>query len=267
MSWREKYWEKYLRIENYFAAILYPHAANCPICGEMRLVDETYALCEPCMEQMEAYRVPAAACNTCLSPVRRGQGCNMCRSGRMKDIDCSFSPFMYRKEVRRLVTQFKFEVNTTYMPYLSLKMAEALTDREFDFLVPVPLNEKRLYDRGVNQAWLLADGLYKRTGIPVLEALDRTGYQKPQSATPMEKRAENVKGIFHANRDLTGLRILLIDDVRTTGSTAQACAEELKKAGARKVGLCTLAVVYRDPKKFRRKKSRRKIHLPFKFYS
>lgn len=259
MTFREKYWKIYLRVEGYISALLYPHAAMCPICGEMRLVDEKYALCEDCMKRLDALHVPHGACDRCLSPVRRGQGCNMCRSGRMKSIDRCYAPFNYRAEVRKLVHEFKFEAVGSFMPYLSLMMTEALVDRDYDYLVPVPLNEKRLLDRGVNQARLLADGLSEKTGIPVMEALDRKGYQKPQSATPMEKRAENVKGIFHANQDLNGLRILLIDDVRTTGSTAQACAEELKRAGAAKVGLCTLAVVYRDPKKFRQKKRRKKF--------
>ena len=246
------------RIEQYVCALLYPHAATCPLCGEMRKVDGYYALCPDCMDKLEEMQVPSAACNKCLSPVRRGQGCTMCRSGRMKSIDACFSPFCYRNEVRRLVHQFKFDGDSSYIRYLSFKMAEVLPDREWDFLVPVPLSRERMWDRGVNQARLLAEALSQRTNIPVLDALERTVNRKPQSATPMEKRAENVKGVFRCIGTLDGLRILLIDDVRTTGSTAQACATEMKKAGAKRVGLCTLAVVYRDPKKFRKRKNEKK---------
>ena len=240
-----------MRTEKYVCALLYPHAATCPICQEMRNVDETYALCPECMNILEEAHVPAAACPKCLSPVRRGSGCNMCRSGKMKDIDASYAPFCYRGGVRKLVHEFKFEGNSSFIRYLGWQMAESLPDRDFDAIVPVPLSRERMWDRGVNQARLLAEALSDRVNIPVMDAMERTGDRKPQSATPINEREENVKGVFQSVMDLTGMRILLIDDVRTTGSTAQECAKEMKKAGAVKVGLCTLAVVYRDPKKFK----------------
>ena len=161
----------------------------------------------------------------------------MCRSGKMKDIDASFAPFCYRGGVRKLVHEFKFEGDSSFIHYLGWQMAESLPERDFDGIVPVPLSRERMWDRGVNQARLLAEALSVRVNIPVMDALERTGDRKPQSATPIDKREENVKGVFRS--------------VRTSGSTAQECAKELKKAGAVKVGLCTLAVVYRDPKKFK----------------
>lgn len=230
----------------------------------MRNVDMEYALCPACMDQLEEMHVPAAACPKCLTPVRRGTGCNMCRTGKMKDIDAAFAPFRYRGPVRRLVHEFKFEGDSSYIRYLAWQMTESLPDREYDGIVPVPLSQERMWDRGVNQARLLAEALSGRVDIPVMDALERTGDRKPQSATPINERAENVKGVFRAVGDLSGMRILLIDDVRTSGSTAQECAGELKKAGAVKVGLCTLAVVYRDPKKFKPMKPLTKLQKVMK---
>lgn len=238
--------------------ILFPQGASCQVCGEYRLVDENYALCADCMKKLEMFHVPASACRRCLFPMRSKHGCSMCKSGKMKDINASFSPFCYRNQVRKLIHEFKFENNASFIAYLADQMADALTDRSFTALVPVPLNQRRLYDRGQNQAALLALALSERTGIPVMGYLERSGYQKPQSETPLHKREKNIKDCFHAKQNLKGERLLLIDDVRTTGSTAQACAKELKRAGATYVGLCTVAVVYRNPSKFHMQQHKKK---------
>lgn len=238
--------------------VLFPESASCQVCGEYRLVDEKYALCEACMEQLSQLRPPASACNRCLFPVNRLKGCAMCRSGKMQAIDKSYAPFCYRKQARKLIHELKFEHNASFLEYLGDKLYDALTDRDYDGIVPVPLNKKRLEERGLNQAALLAEQLSKRTGIPVLHALSRSGYQKPQSDTPMVQREKNIQGCFHACMYIEGKRLLLVDDVRTSGSTAQACAKEMKNAGAAYVGLCTAAVVYRKPEKMRIKQTNKK---------
>ncbi len=238
--------------------VLFPESASCQVCGEYRLVDEKYALCEECIEQLAKLHPPATACNKCLFPMHRQKGCLMCRSGKMKAIDKSYAPFCYRKQARKLIHELKFEHNASFLEYLGERLSDALTDKEYDGIVPVPLNRKRLEERGLNQAELLAEQLSKRTGIPVMCALSRSGYQKPQSETPVAEREKNIQGCFHACMYIEGKRLLLVDDVRTTGSTAQACAEELKNAGAAYVGLCTVAVVYRHPKKMRLQRTKKK---------
>lgn len=247
-----KSFRRFLASANAFLeGVLYPQGASCQVCGEGRMVDGHYALCEECMKAMEGLRIPASACEKCLFPTRKG-ACSMCVSRRMKSIDSSYAPFCYRKQVRKLIHEFKFEHNASFLPYLADQMANALSNRDYDMLVPVPLHKKRLQDRGRNQSLMLAQALSERTGIQASEVLERTQYQKPQSETPMAQRAMNVAGSFRCLSDLTDKKVLLIDDVRTTGSTAQACALVMKRAGAAKVGLCTVAVVYRDPRKMRR---------------
>ncbi|MBR6753014.1 MAG: ComF family protein [Clostridia bacterium] len=247
--------------ERFAGHVLFPESASCQVCGEYRLVNEKYALCEACMRALETLRPPSSACDRCLFPMHKQKGCLMCRSRKMQDIDKSYAPFCYRKEVRKLIHELKFECNTSFIEYLGDKLFESLPDRAYDGIVPVPLNKKRLEERGMNQAELLAEQLSKRTGIPVLHALSRSGYQKPQSKTPVAEREKNIQGCFHACMYIEGKRLLLVDDVRTTGSTAQACAKELKNAGAAYVGLCTAAVVYRHPKKMRLQRSKNKIWI------
>lgn len=234
------------RLLDWLGEVLYPHAANCLCCGEARFVSEEDCLCTACRERIRALRVPAAACNRCLMPIKAGQPCRFCASSVMEHISAAYAPFRYGGEVRTLIHAFKFGACNEPLVTLAEGMADALTDRAYDYLVPVPLHKRRLLERGVNQARLLADALSVRTGIPVREALVRVQYHTPQSKTRTRKeRSENVRGVFRCDADVKGQRLLLIDDVRTSGSTAAECARVLKEGGAEKIGLCVCAVVYR----------------------
>jgi ComF family protein len=113
-----------------------------------------------------------------------------------------------------------------------------------DVLVPVPLHSKRLRERGYNQSFLLAKELSNLTGLPVNDTcLERNVYNVPQAKTRnVEERRLNVIGIFTCkNEDLRDKKVLLIDDVTTSGATLNACASALKIAGAMSVCGLTLA--------------------------
>jgi ComF family protein len=120
-------------------------------------------------------------------------------------------------------------------------------DEPFDAVVPMPLHWRRRFDRGFNQAALLAKEIGRRRKLPVLNAVRRVRATKSQIGLSNSKRRLNVRGAFRSRRGkpLEGLRILLIDDVMTTGATASACGAVLKRAGAKSVTLLTLARVDR----------------------
>ena len=227
---------------------LYPRAACCLCCGDPRLAEEEDCLCGECRGKLKERRVPVQACSRCLSPVEKGKPCAFCASPVMKPIDKVYAPYVYAGEVRRLIHQLKFNACGEAAPILGKAMAEALGDREFDCAAPVPLHPRRLRERGFNQSLLLCREIEKITGIPVREVLRRERYHKPQSKTPQSRRAENVSRAFSCPEGAEGLRVLLVDDVRTSGSTAHACAKALINAGAESVCLCTAAVVYRKKK-------------------
>lgn len=233
------------RAGNRIAGWLYPRAANCLICGDPRNASLQDCLCDACRERLKTWRVPPQACDRCLSPVSKGKPCAFCASPMMKPIEAVFSPYRFGGEVRQLIHALKFNACGEAAPLLGRAMAESLSRREFDCIVPVPLHEKRLRQRGFNQAALLCQELSKETGIPVQELLRRDRYRRPQSKTPLKRRSENVSRAFSCAENAEGLRVLLVDDVRTSGSTAHACAKTLLKAGAESVCLCTAAVVYR----------------------
>ena len=113
-----------------------------------------------------------------------------------------------------------------------------------DYLVPVPLHAKRYKQRGYNQSELLAARLSELTGVPMLaNALRRVVDNVPQARTAsINERLANVEGIFKCENDLVGGKeIMIIDDVCTSGATLEACAEALRRAGARRTFGFTLA--------------------------
>lgn len=130
---------------------------------------------------------------------------------------------------------------------LGRRMAVAATRPELrgvDVLVPVPLHFVRWHARGYNQAELLARALSKGTGVPVVEALRRRRWTRPQAGLRRNARRRNVEGVFETTaraEGLRGQRALLIDDVCTTGATLEACARVLRAAGVRRVDALTLA--------------------------
>ena len=124
-------------------------------------------------------------------------------------------------------------------------MAALPRDEAFDLVTPVPLHWLRQWQRGFNQSELLARVISRSTGIPVERTLKRVRATATQAGLSNTGRRKNVTAAFQCRKDLRDKRILLIDDVMTTGSTAASCAQALKRAGARRVALMTVARVDR----------------------
>ncbi len=120
-------------------------------------------------------------------------------------------------------------------------------DSQFDLVVPVPLHWRKSLERGFNQSELLARELARRRNLPLAKALRRKRAGSVQASLSLAERRRNVAGVFEvrSKRDIQNKRILLIDDVMTTGATASACATVLKRAGAKSVTLLTVARVDR----------------------
>jgi ComF family protein len=154
----------------------------------------------------------------------------------------------YEGPLRKLIHLFKY----SGMKPLSGPLARLL-DRvippefAFDAVVPVPLHWRKRWSRGFNQAELLARHVAERRHLPLLRALHRKRATATQAGLAVAGRRRTVTGAFAARsvQGIKGARILLIDDVMTTGATANACAAVLKRAGAKSVSLLTLARVDR----------------------
>jgi ComF family protein len=148
-----------------------------------------------------------------------------------------------------LIHLFKYgKVRTLARPLSDLLAAALPRDEKFDAIVPVPLHWWRRLRRGYNQSELLARQIARRTGVPCLHALRRTRPTNVQAGLSNRERRRNVAGAFQPDRASKALKnrnVLLVDDVMTTGSTGAACAAALKRAGAARVALLTVARVDR----------------------
>lgn len=161
----------------------------------------------------------------------------------------------YSGIMRRLIVRYKFEDKHEPLPLFIKLMRTAGQEllEDADLLVPVPLHRLRLLQRRFNQSAVLAKGLSRATlsraaGVPVaLTALRRTRRTAAQVGLSQEARQENVARAFGVSRSsrksVLGKKIVLIDDVITTGSTANACASALLDAGARRVDVLAIALV------------------------
>lgn len=230
-------------VSEWLDGILFPHGVNCAVCGDVRRASEGDCLCDICREKLEKLRVPPETCERCLSVVRTGERCTLCSSPLMQHIDRVYAPYHYHNAVAKIIQDFKFESCNDMLPFLCDRMVESLKTRDFDYVLPVPLHPARERERGVNQAFLLAQGIADRLGIDAINPLRRLRYTRPQTTLDQAKRRDNVHGAFACMEDMTSKNVLLIDDVRTVGATAAACAAALSENHAKSISLLVAAVV------------------------
>jgi ComF family protein len=233
-----------------FLSLLFPD--DCRICEQPLTEFSRVPVCRACLARPE----PLAAeyfCIQCRAPFlsrfpldEQGR-CALCRRGAL-GFDAAYSFGFYENELRKLIQLFKYGRVPTMSAPLGRLLARALPrEQNFDLIVPMPLYWRKRWQRGFNQADLLAREIGRRTHIPLRHALRRVKNTAPQAGLTRAKRRQNVSGAFQASRRarkrgwLDGRAVLLIDDVMTTGATAASCARALKRAGARHVTLLTLA--------------------------
>ena len=205
-------------------------------------------MCPSCLAKPKALDAEYF-CVQCRAPFRSRfpldeQGrCALCRRG-LRGFDAAYSFGFYEDELRELIHLFKYGRIQTLGTPLGRLLASALPrERSFDVIVPMPLYWRKRWQRGFNQAALLAHEVSRRTHVPMANALRRVKSTAAQAGLTNAKRRLNVSGAFRAKRRtaLRDKRVLLIDDVLTTGATAASCARALKVAGAAEVTLLTLA--------------------------
>ena len=169
--------------------------------------------------------------------------CALCRLG-LRGFDAVYSYGSYEGSLRELIHLFKYTGVRPLAGTFGRFLIQALPrDAGFDVIVPMPLHWFKRWRRGFNQAEVLAREVGKKWGVPVRNLVRRRKATRPQAGLTNAKRRANVQGAFHIRRGrpLAGMRVLLVDDVVTTGATASACARVLKRAGAAHVALLALA--------------------------
>jgi competence protein ComFC len=211
---------------------------RCVGCGE-----SGHFLCSRCQQKLPWLLRPF--CKKCGKPESSGGLCPACW-GHETEIDGIRSVFRFEGVVRRAIHELKYRNLKAISGCLAVLMANYLKDNEVygEVLVPVPMHPRRLRERGYNQSSLLASELGKLIVMPVFDdSLRRLKDSLPQArTTTVEERRRNVAKAFACQDDkLGGRRVILVDDVCTSGATLEACAKAIKVAGAVSVWGLTLA--------------------------
>ena len=220
---------------------------SCRLCERELMRITAVPVCGPCLEGIESGR-SVSGCLRCGHPFADGEkALDRCGACRMDppSFDRARSFGTYDGDLRRLIHLMKYDGMRPLAKRLGRLMAATAEEFEaVDYLVPVPLYRRRRWSRGFNQAGLLAAAMSRATDIPARgRLLRRTRSTESQAGLSNHQRRANVTGAFSAPnpREVRGRRILLVDDVMTTGATLEACAKALKRAGARYVGAVTSA--------------------------
>ncbi len=216
----------------------------CPFCGSD--VDAGRFVCDGCLESAE--RVGSPMCPVCGEPYTGGTDhpCIECAADK-PPFDIARSAVLYRGALALSVWQLKFRRSLWLARGLASFMEPETmgVGYDYDMIVPVPMTEDHMKRRGYNQALELAVAFAELFGFRSRldqAALVRTRWARSQMGLSAPMRRRNVQGAFAADSDrVRGRKVLVIDDIITTGATARACAQALKRAGAAKVAVISFA--------------------------
>lgn len=228
--------------------LLFPGVTGCVACGATLAKDNEY-ICSTCRAQIVLISKPTCEC--CGRPLAYPGFCVECRLRKRSFVRC-WSAAVYRGLLRRCLHRFKYDHGAYLAPFLGSLLADCLQQADGvplrPIVVPVPLDRKRLRTRGFNQAELLATEVARLCGWPLRKkALRRLRTTLPQADLDEKDRWLNVAGAFAADGDLAGKEILLVDDIYTTGATAEAASQALVEAGAERVYVATVAMASSHP--------------------
>ncbi len=231
--------------------LIYPPAEGCLFCGAPYFSTEIYGLCRDCIKKIVFIDSYCPGCGRAMDD----SGDDLCRECKITQyyFDFARSTAIYTGLLRELIFQLKYdhflELQQPLCELLHIYFKYYFQAQRFDYIVPVPLHQKRLLERGFNQAELLAKGLAWRTGIPLLAGVIRRVKNNPPlyQYTPVERK-NFIKGSFLIEPQKKGLlkekRVLLVDDILTTGTTVNELSYLLKKTAlVNSVKVLTLASV------------------------
>ena len=237
-------------------SVIFP--AGCRICDDLLVDARRVPCCDTCLASFQP--IPQPFCETCGRPLPgltmrelERNLCPVCRD-RTYAFECARSFAVYKGALVRAILLLKFEQVEALGSWFAGRLAEiALGEGKAmaaDVVVPVPLHRERERERGYNQAAQLSKSLAKRLRLPHHSALlMRTRARPNKRILTLEERWQSVRGAFatRPGSQVDNLRVLLVDDVFTTGATLDACARALREAGAKSVIGLTVARAVKNP--------------------
>jgi len=239
-------WIQPLRWGGWLVDLVLP--PRCPGCGE--IVTALHSFCAPCWTALDF--LGGSGCVTCGIPLEATDSgtCAGCLA-RPPLIDRTRAAVAYGDVARTLAIKLKYGRKVALAKAMARYMAPLLGDfPDGALLAPVPLHRRRIAVRGFNQSLLIAREIGRLRGVPVSpRLLRRTKATPPLKGMSFTERRKTVAGAFAVRKgaDVAGRTLILIDDVLTTGSTAEACARTLKRGGATRIELLCWSRVVRNP--------------------
>lgn len=230
---------------------LFAPKALCMGCGNVMGANKS-PFCTDCEKLLEPLylneRYRNFRCVKC-GEILDGKFCSRCRT-RLPGGVYAYAPHAYTFPVSQLVQNFKFRSVYSLSEWMAGEIDFCIrkSGEEFDMIVPVPIHFTRRLTRGFNQSEKLARALSVRMAVPFENALKRTRYTPKQTTAKIEQRIAGLQNAFKADASVFGKRILLTDDVITTGTTLIRSRDALMKAGAASVTLCAFAISLPNPK-------------------
>jgi len=182
------------------------------------------------------------ACPRCAQPVAQAKLCGQCQHSPPQQ-DISLSLFRYQQPITQLIADFKYHQRLNLCTFFADQISQQLIDKKLpDLLIPIPLHPNRLAQRGYNQSLILAKVLSKKLSIPISnEHLIRVIDTQSQSSLAYKQRKNNIEHAFKLINNNLPAHIALIDDVLTTGHTANTASLLLRKSGVETIELWTIA--------------------------
>jgi len=234
----------------FFFNLVFPD--DCRLCEQPLANLSRVPVCPACLALPQPLQAEFF-CRSCRTPfaddypLDEHDICTVCREG-LANFDAAYSFGSYDGPLQQLIHLFKYAKIETLAQPLSHFLLQALPlEANFDLVMAMPMHWRKRWERGFNQAELLAAPVARRYGLPLATNLRRARYTKSQAGLTESARRDNLRGSFCVHRpdQLAGKRILLVDDVFTTGATLRAAAAVLKSAGTAHVSALTLARVDR----------------------
>ena len=223
--------------------LLFPEDYSCLICSQDIFYNK-YSICKNCEKHLPY--LTGRLCLRCSEPlVSLGNYCKNCKSKKII-VDKAIAPFYYKDSIASLIMDLKYNNKKYTAKSMAMYMADCFNNNHLfaDYIVPVPICEKRLKQRGFNQSEEIANELSKLLKMKVkTEVLKRVKETPTQTNLDYHERQVNLKDAFKAYKPklIKDKTVLIIDDVYTTGATVTECSKELKSAGAKCVYVLTFA--------------------------
>jgi ComF family protein len=229
--------------------IIYP--VRCPLCGEI-IIPKGERICPECRDKLPYIKEPR--CMKCSKPIEQEEKeyCSDCLRKNYR-FDKGYAIWVYNDDMRHSIADYKYHSKKEYAKFYIEEIVrlygKCIMKFSPDVLVPVPIHHSKYLERGYNQADILARGIGRKLGIPVLsQLLIRNKKTIPQKKLSDKERLRNLQEAFQLNENEVKryhgviTKVLLVDDIYTTGSTIEVCTEVLKSKGISEVYFIVLCI-------------------------